>query len=110
MAHENDPASQFRDENAQFDDLLYEYVDRLNAGEILDKEAIQEEQPDHAEALIEKLQVFEGIGIDRESAAPLGTLGDYTLRRQIGRGGMGVTCEVFRYVKWPDVNNGSYNV
>ncbi len=83
-------------------DLLWEYVDRINAGEPLDEEKIRGDHPDVADELIDQLKAFTRIeggdpdadgdtGGDGESI--LGVLGDYRLLRQVGRGGMGVVYE-----------------
>ncbi|MBN1835032.1 MAG: serine/threonine protein kinase, partial [Spirochaetales bacterium] len=75
--------------------LLAEYVDRLNAGEAFNIEKIRADHPRVAEELIAQLRVLQGLFQDNESSVALGTLGDYTLRRQIGRGGMGVVYEAW---------------
>ncbi|MBN1420210.1 MAG: protein kinase, partial [Planctomycetes bacterium] len=75
--------------------LLAEYIERLNAGEALDVDSIRREHPDVADDLISELRLFQGIVPAPSEEQPLGTLGDYTLRRQIGRGGMGVVYEAW---------------
>jgi hypothetical protein len=90
--------------NAERDELLDrlfgEYVDRLNAGERIDISTILRDHPDVGLELIDQLEQFQNAAASGYKVdSPLGTLGGYTLRRQIGRGGMGVKCEVRRYVK-----------
>jgi serine/threonine protein kinase len=53
------------------------------------------EHPELADEVLERLEMFQTVGAGVQEAAPLGTLGDYTLRRQIGRGGMGVVYEAW---------------
>jgi serine/threonine protein kinase/Flp pilus assembly protein TadD len=81
--------------SARREEALERFIDRLNAGEAVDPEEIQRDYPEMAEDIISQLEVFAGFGDAREPVAALGILGDYTLRRQIGRGGMGVVYEAW---------------
>ncbi len=76
----------------QLDALVGKYLDRLNDGEQLEPEDVLIEHPDLGPAILDEIRTFLDLGNEHETSvdSPLGTLGDYTLRRQIGRGGMGV--------------------
>ena len=75
--------------------FLAQYVERLTEGELLDPDEIRDNHPEIADALLAALGLFVDAGPDGDRNEPLGTLGDYTLRRQIGRGGMGVVYEAW---------------
>ena len=84
-------------------ELIEELATRLQAGETPDLEACAREHPECAERirrLLPAVQVLADLGrapaAQTDSGAPgprLRVLGDFRLRREVGRGGMGVVYE-----------------
>ena len=81
-------------------ELLESLVSRLQAGESVDVEAFLAEHPAEAEQLRPLLPAVQalaevsqsgadGMGPGQGDGPPLGTLGDFRLVRELGRGGMG---------------------
>jgi tetratricopeptide (TPR) repeat protein len=80
------------------DVIVAAYLDRLNAGEEIDPLEVATDHPEAAREILEELAYYvrlDGRATD-EAGADLGRLGDYTLRRRIGRGGMGVVYEAWQ--------------
>ena len=91
------------------DDVIEEMANRLQAGEPVDGSAILAKYPDHVESIRRLLPAMEvmaefGVSASRLVAAgvspglspiigELGTLGDFRILREVGRGGMGIVYE-----------------
>ncbi|MCH9035518.1 MAG: serine/threonine-protein kinase, partial [Planctomycetes bacterium] len=82
-------------EEHELEKLFASYVDRLNRGDELNPQEILAKHPLVGEQLLACLEDFVGAG-NAPINVQLQTLGDYTLRRQIGRGGMGVVYDAWQ--------------
>ncbi len=83
------------DEERGLGKLLASYVDKLNRGDELNPQEILAKHPLVGEQLLACLEDFVGAG-NAPINVQLQTLGDYTLRRQIGRGGMGIVYDAWQ--------------
>jgi serine/threonine protein kinase/Flp pilus assembly protein TadD len=84
------------DEDPVLADLVEELTARLQAGSLLDGEALAQEYPGHAEELQELLPALQALAQASSSdkvVCPLFHLGDFRVLREVGRGGMGVVYE-----------------
>ncbi len=84
-----------RNDEHELEELFASYVDQLNRGDELNPQDILAKHPLVGEQLLACLEDFVGAG-DAPINMQLQTLGDYTLRRQIGRGGMGVVYDAWQ--------------
>ncbi len=75
------------------DAIVAGYVDRMIGGEHVLPEEILADHPDRGQEILDLLADF--VELETRDTPALGTLGDYTLRRQIGRGGMGVVYDAW---------------
>ncbi len=83
------------DEERGLEKLFASYVDQLNRGDELNTQEILAKHPLVGEQLLACLEDF--VGADTAPInVQLQTLGDYTLRRQIGRGGMGIVYDAWQ--------------
>ena len=92
ISNENNHVESLREERLA--KIIAEFADRVNAGEAIDAQDILIAHPDLAHDLAPALDALDAL---KPSAIeePLGTFGDYTLRRRIGRGGMGVVYDAW---------------
>ncbi|MBN1444459.1 MAG: protein kinase [Planctomycetes bacterium] len=97
------PDEKKHDHERQIGDLVVSYVDRMNSGEKVDADRILEDHPTLGNQILEELSIFcdfssgcaDAAPASGEPLPPFRTLGDYILRRQIGRGGMGVIFDAW---------------
>ncbi len=92
--NEGEPPQREQSTSDRIEEIAAAYADRLIAGEKIEPQEILSAHPTLGQGILEHLELFVGLGRS-EGDVPLGTLGDYTLRRQVGRGGMGVVYDAW---------------
>lgn len=91
--HRDGPPERSARQPDSLDGIVAEYVGRLNAGDTLDPFEILAAHPEWGAEILGRLEVY--AELEREEEPLLGTVGDYAIRREIGRGGMGVVYEAW---------------
>ncbi|MBI3845549.1 MAG: serine/threonine protein kinase [Planctomycetes bacterium] len=76
------------------EDVQNSLIDKLHAGEPVDRDAVVAAHPEHAPSLRRFFSLLDVIEVAPPSASPMPSrLGDFEIVREIGRGGMGVVYE-----------------
>lgn len=83
-------------QHPDFEKVFVGYLDELNLNGFVDPDQILQDHPEIAPAILEDLEDFIQLRSEENSGLSLGTLGDFTLRCQIGRGGMGVVYDAWQ--------------
>ena len=76
--------------------LFGQIIDRLLAGEVLDVRNLREEYPNIGDDVLEQIRAYQEMLPDDDDAPAISTLGDYSIVRQVGRGGMGIVYEAWQ--------------
>ena len=76
--------------------LFGQIIDRLLAGEVLDIQQLRQEYPDISDEVVEQLHSYQDMMASDANETSLSTLGDYSIVRQVGRGGMGIVYEAWQ--------------
>ncbi len=95
MRRDNGEDRESSGDERRLGELVAGYVERLTTGERIGPEAVLAEHPTLGPLVLEELEGFVFLGAESSSDQRLGTFGDYTLRRQIGRGGMGLVYDAW---------------
>ena len=96
------------EQDPSLEQLVDDLIERLQAGDNVDLEAVIREHPDHAEPIRRMIPALEALvdfgetsatsngrrpGRALEAGTPAKVLGDFRLIQEIGRGGMGIVYE-----------------